>query len=163
MKYEIAKRAMSLVAQASTGVFESLGISRKDFDTVTGAIPWLATDRVRVRAVLDTMIYASVDLIGVPRFELCAEYIAAALGIFVHPVNLMVACRFMEGSSQAEVLSQDSLADPVTARQLHALVIRLHTSESAISAREQFSDAVGVKIAFARAREDAAQQPKKAK
>lgn len=152
MNYEVAKRAMMLVVTATTGAFKSLGISQKDFELATGAAPWLGTDRRRVRSVLDSLIFASVDLVGVNRFEVSAEYIAACLGVFVHPVNLMVACRFMEGASTAEAHSLDGVADPVTADQLHALVIRLHTSESADSARDQFEKTVKQKIAAAELR-----------
>ena len=90
MKLDIrtAKNTMEVIANGgATGAFDSLGITEDDFQLVTGDIPWIGADRHRVVAVLNSLIHGTVDLLGLPRIEVPAEFTAAAIAIFVAPLD----------------------------------------------------------------------------
>ena len=46
---------------------------------------WLSSDRSTVRNTFDNMLFQSLDMLGLPRFILPVEYVAAAIVSFVHP------------------------------------------------------------------------------
>ena len=90
---------------------------------------------------LHILINASVDALGLPRFDLPAEYIAAGISLFVSPVNVHAACVFappcFSSEDQGRSRSPPSVGR-VTSAQLFALVIQLYSSTDRISARGQF-------------------------
>lgn len=145
LQMHVALGAMKLIRDgAVTGDLDAFGISPEDWFLTTGSGPWVGTDRQRVRATLDILVHGTVDVVGVPRFEVPSEYIAAVLAVFVGPTNMQLACRWMEGGSPAQVLAKGSSAEPpsdneqVTARTLFALVCDIYEGEHASAARASF-------------------------
>ena len=88
---------MILKARCDGGAPSQFGFSPVEYKLLAGDAPWIGADRPRVRAMLETLVTESTDAIGLPRFTLPGEYVAAVLAVFVSPVNLMVACSWMEG------------------------------------------------------------------
>jgi len=127
MQYQVARGTMSLLAQmGKNGQLDTLGISEDDFEKLNGQTPWIASDRNRVTQTLDALLCGTMDVIGVPRFQLPAEYIAGGIALFVAPINTHVACRFMEKVPSAEALGRGvDEAETCTAKQIFALVIQL--------------------------------------
>ena len=68
---------------------------------------------------------------GVARFELPAEYVAASIAMFVHPNNSMVACRLFERTVSSKDLSRGDKTKPMEADKLFALVVELYSSSAA--------------------------------
>jgi len=141
MNYEVAASSMRLLANIGRkGFLDGLGVSRADFDRFVGDEPWLATDRNRMTSVLNTMINASVDAMGLPRFDLPAEYIAAGIALFVAPVNVHGCCVFAaRGAKPTEEMGRgtQSSTEAVSPDRLFALVIQLF-SDQRTSARALF-------------------------
>lgn len=122
--YQQVKSAMNVLLAGAAAHLVSMGVSKADFARLTGNTPWLAADRSGVRNTLDAVMFASMDYIGTVRFEVPAEYVAAAIATFVSPVNQFTACRWMESGRTAQDLSANpsSGAAPMSAPQLYALV-----------------------------------------
>ena len=135
---------------AVTHEIDALGITEGDYKLVTSPSQWVATDRTRVRGVLDALAYGTCDLMGVPRFPLPAEYIAAVLTVFVSPMNVMVACRWMERHEVATTMAIGSGTEPEMAEapQIFALCQMMYDDVHTQQARAQFAHATGRAIAW---------------
>lgn len=129
---------------------DRLGISPEDLKLVTGSIPWIITDRQSVRRTLDMLIHGLVDSLGLPRFELPAEYVAAVISVFVCPCNYFAACSWIPGSVSNEDLVAGTRGEPlegfekVTPSQLFALLIEVAGEADKVAQR--YSKKMGVKI-----------------
>lgn len=147
----VVKGAMrSLANGAACGALESLNILPQDLNLVCGSIPWQPVERNIVNRTLSTLLYGSLDLMGLDRFDPPAEYVAAGISMFVHDINKMVACKWMEtGLPSAEYLgnpigSVDS--SPVMAQQLFALVVQLNNDGEVTACRSQFEQRVNMVV-----------------
>ena len=146
LSLETARGAMRLVSEASYGsLFQSLGVTREDYSLCTGSAPWTGLDRQRVRQTLDAFSAGIMDLVGVARFEMPAEYLAAVVATFVHPTNMMVACRWLENQRPADYL-QGASSTPITVdpAEIFCLVCDLMDDERASKVRSSFEKRVGV-------------------
>lgn len=147
LRIEVAMGAMSILHENSlNGDFSAFGISEKEYDLMSGHIPWQSTDRSTVTRVLDCMLFGIMDTIGVPRFAPPMEYVAAVLSSFVSGVNMMIACRWIEGGKRAEDLVGDNPDDAVfiDAQRLFSFIILLRGADTSI--RDQFEKKVGYAI-----------------
>jgi hypothetical protein len=147
MNFQVAKGAMLTIANASPDSLETMGITEADLYQVTDNIPWTGKERVKVVRTLEALLYAPLDILGLERFEVCAEYVAAIISVFVQPINQMLACSWMQGGQAAGTLamSQDSISETVTASRLHALVQGLN-NEGTTQYRDLFSTRVGIAL-----------------
>ena len=147
--YMICFFALQLIAKGAGSTLSAMGISESDFKLTTGVNCWLASDRPRVRATLDAVLFGSLDVAGLPRFNVPAEYIAACLVVMVSPVNYHVACAWYNGALTSDDMSMSedvSAAEPVSARRLFALLVQLHGDEAVGLAQAKFSKRVGLAI-----------------
>ena len=146
LSLETARGAMVLVSQASYGsLFQSLGVTEEDYKLTTGSAPWTGMDRQRVRQTIDAFAAGIMDLVGVARFEMPAEYMAAVVATFVHPTNAMVACRWLEHYRPSEFL-QGASSSPVTVdpAEVFCLVCQLFDDEKGGKVRAAFAKRVGL-------------------
>lgn len=155
LNLQIAKSGMEFIANLGrAGMLESSGVSRDDFNRLVGSIPWAAKDRGRVTLTLQTLIEGSVDALGLDRFPLPAEYIAAGIAMFVQPMNVHYACRTMAKAPTNEALSRKSqMLDSqksgfIGADQLFALVQDIYSSSARSSARSLFEKNTGLALEF---------------
>lgn len=141
---QVIKGAMqALAAGAATGTLETLGILSDDLNLVMGDIPWQANQRTGVTRTIDALMFGTMDLLGLPRFMIPAEYVAAAIVMFVRPTNLLVACRWMEaGQPTVDGLgnptSSSANQDPVDSTQLFSLCLQLVDDVDVGSYKKQF-------------------------
>ena len=148
LQVRVALGILGFIAQQGRkDQLDVLGISKEDFDRLTGSVVWIGQDRSRVSQVLSSVMYGSLDAIGIPRFQLPAEYVAAVISIFVHPINVHAACRFIERPPTAESIGRgvDSM-DGCSAQQLFALVCQLVGSPEHSSAQLLFEKNTGLRI-----------------
>lgn len=139
MRYEIALSAMNLIASLGReGFLDGVGVSRGDFDRLTGDAPWMSSDRNRMTATLNTLLNASVDALGLPRFNLPAEFVAAGISVFVQPINVHAAAAFCGNSGSVEDGARGTIVSPATPEQIFALCVMLYGSQGRNSARAQF-------------------------
>lgn len=117
--YLTAVRCLKLVQQTSC-----LDLSEDDYRFLTMNSLWIGTDRPRIRHVVESAVYGAVDYIGFPRIAVPAEFIAAAIAVFVAPMNYMVACSVMEGAEFSEHII-NGVDRPVSGSELFAFVLRI--------------------------------------
>jgi len=148
MQYKVARSAMSFIAmEARNGSLESLGVTREDFNKLTSHSPWLGTDRNRMMLTLNSLLSSTMDVIGVPRFQKPAEYVAAGIALFVAPTNVQAACRFMENIPTAESLGRAiDRPDVVQSQQLFSLVVQLIGDPESSHAKHLFEKNTTIRI-----------------
>lgn len=147
IQLNVARGAMNMVAQmGKAGYLSNLGLTKDDFDKVTSDLPWLGSDRNRVTQAMNSLMFGTIDVLGLPRFQIPAEWIAACITVFVNPVNTHVACRFFERVTSADALGRNAEFDDVTAERLFSLVCQLHADPSSSAARALFEKNTNLKI-----------------
>lgn len=147
MNYEVAVGCMKMISNIGReGFLDGLGVSKGDFDRLVGDAPWLGCDRNRMTSCLHALLNASVDSMGLPRFNLPAEFVAAGISVFVSPVNLHSACVFTSVQGTAEDIGRMATVCPTTPDQLFALVVQLYGSQARSAARAQFMKHTGLEL-----------------
>jgi len=136
VSYPVAINCMNLIKDGMVNdAFEALGILPEDFELVCLSFPYIGADRHRVTTVLNSLIWGTLDVVGLPRIEVPTEFIASVISVFVAPGNIAVACRWMEAGHAAEELAAGGNLEPVTAAQLFALCCQLASDAPSIAAR----------------------------
>ena len=133
MRYDIARGCMELIHQGATPAsLAALGVTEEDYRLTTGDAIWLIQDHRRAKKTLDALIYGCMEISGVPKFEVPAEFVAAVCATFVKPPNLVVVCRVMEQSfSEAEVIARDGYGtERLRPEHLLALILELKSSSN---------------------------------
>lgn len=105
---------------------DSLAILTDEKKFLTRQSNWTKFEVNQARGIIDKVIFAAVDQLGVPRFDVPAELIAAAIHKFVHPHNWMAACSVFTKSASAENL-EVGLVEVVQPSRLFALVLKIET------------------------------------
>ena len=127
-----------LSAEFSDGCpLSAYGISTDDLKVLGKTSFWQASDRVRVQRALSALRDGICQHIGLPNFNVPAEYMACILCKFVHSVNIRVACGWVAAMPlfPCDDIAADNLsAEPVTDRRLFALVMLARGKDPAFEA-----------------------------
>src|SRR5436309_1920211 len=97
VRFQTALASIKLIQASAV-----LDLTEDDFDFLTSNKVWIATDRSRARRCVEACVYGTLDFVGYPRFPAPAEFIAAVIAYYVHPVNIQTACLIMEGAEFTE-------------------------------------------------------------
>lgn len=125
--------ALSVISNGNViDAAQSCGCTESDWKLLTGSKVWIGVDRPRVKRLLDSLIYGVVDTLGLPRFELPAEYAAACIAMFVSPINYFPACSWVGTYARSEDLADyhgnlDAVQglETVSSAKLFALVMEI--------------------------------------
>lgn len=127
-----------LTSQSVVECATAVGCTEKDWKLLTGDKPWLGVDRARVKRLLDALLYGIVDTLGIPRFDLPAEYAATVIAMGVNPTNYFAACNWVGNFSSSEDIADYhgrlegvTGLDKVTPSRLFALILEIVSSEEA--------------------------------
>nr|UXQ88168.1 MAG: external scaffolding protein [Microvirus sp.] len=153
LQLSVVKSAMiALASGTATGPLESLGLLPNELELITGDTPWKASERNIVSKTLHTLMYSTMDTLGLNRFDVCAEYVSATIAMFVKPSNVMVACCWLE----SDLLSASTIGNPnldsinrtpIGASQLFSLCLQMMNDGVAINGcRKQFESRVNMQI-----------------
>lgn len=131
----------------------AMGCTDAEWDLLTGNKVWLGTDRVVVKRQLESLLYSTLDLIGIPHFQIPAEYCASVIAIYVSGCNRPAACHMLANCHKAEDLGKfDGSNTPVdgmekvTAQQLFALVLIICSGEEISTLVRRFKDKTAEQI-----------------
>lgn len=116
-----------LASDAFVRVCSSLGVSQEDMDIFRGPLVWTADVRVRMRRVLDAVLYGVCDLSMLPRVDIPAEMVAAVVACLVQPANWLVVAAQQEGLRTARDLAepeQQAQIERVSAGRMVTLIIQ---------------------------------------
>lgn len=120
---QIVKGLVEHFDQIETTGLQSLEIRKEDMALLKAQSPWTSEHRRKARTTLELLTYASIDLAGLPRFAVPAEYSAAVIYNFVSMVNWQVACHVISaGRTAAEDIESEHEPEDVTPRKLFALI-----------------------------------------
>ena len=127
--YLVATNLMNMIKQQVTlANVDTLGLK-----VLSQPIMWTNSDRSTVRNTFDNLLFQSLDLLGLPRFILPVEYVAAGIVSFVHPVNYFTACLWSEShGSTTDELSLDGEYDRFSGRQLFAVVCNVFANHPGV-------------------------------
>lgn len=145
LSYESALGTMRAIAAYTSADFDALGIQPQDFALTYEATPWTRDNRRRVMATLDALLFGTLDVMGLPRIAVPAEYAAAIISTFVAPLNRQVACVWMAegrvgGRSAMDLAAggNEGDVDPASASQLFSLCVLLSDTDVSTAVRQQF-------------------------
>src|SRR5689334_7572507 len=93
VRFQTALASIKLIQSSAV-----LDLTEDDFEFLTSNIVWIATDRSCARRCDESCVYGTLDFVGYSRFLAPAEFIAAVIAYYVHPVNIQTACLIMEGA-----------------------------------------------------------------
>lgn len=122
--------ATALASFRHVGASNVLDLTSDDYEFATSNRLWLATDRSRVRRCVEAMVYGSLDVIGLPRFPAPAEFIAAAIAFYVHPVNVQIACAVFDGAEFSEYIVS-GVEKRLSASEIFSLVLQIKADRTA--------------------------------
>ena len=86
--------------------------------------PWINTDRVRAKRCIESVVFGTMDYLGLDRMAAPAEFVAGVIAYFVNPYNQQIACEFMKGVDWCENIIQ-GVHQPVSASSLFAHVLQV--------------------------------------
>ena len=92
-------------------------------------VPWDRDKKVVVTRTLERISFGLLDVMGIPRFQLPAEYVAAVIFLCVSAQNYHMACSWAErsvDSRPATDLAEQADFGPCTASQLFGLLVLVH-------------------------------------
>ena len=81
----------------STNECEVVGVNPVELALVSGEKPWIAGERQAVVTTMEKFIFGGMEIQGLGRVDVCAEFVAAAIYVVVHPANALRACKWLEG------------------------------------------------------------------
>ena len=146
VRIEVALAGMDLLAAGSASTdFSAFGLHQDQVDLFTGPQYWLAPDRPSVEDISNKLVWGVLDSIGVPRFAVPAEYIAAVICAFVHPCNTLTAANWLSQHYSAGDLAEgvnELTGEVVTPSKVFALVMMLEERKPA-DFMERFSKKTG--------------------
>ena len=99
MELRFRNSVAALKALAAEGYVD---ISDEDVAFLNSERVWTASDRNRARRCIEAFSYGAIDLMGLPRFPLPAEFVAAVIVKHVHAINWQTSCVVMSGVEWAE-------------------------------------------------------------
>ena len=141
-----ALEAISSGASGSRSL-AAYGLTDTEWDLATGKNAWVGGDRQIVRRALEALTYGSIDVVGLPRFDIPAEYVAAVIAHFVAPINMLVACNFMSGvMPTTDTLHTRAEPENISASHLLSLV-SLAKSADLVKFQRRFEEMVGRQLA----------------
>lgn len=126
----------------------SLGIHEPEWKLLTSKTPWMAKHRPIVEKLCKSLIFSSLDLMGVPRFTVPAEFVASVGVSFISECNYLHFSQWCGSYAKAEELGNydGSRTGPieglekVSAPQLFALMCELRSDERCNTICRRFND-----------------------
>lgn len=146
MRLSVALGCMQAVKKGGANAdLAALGMTAAEIELLTSDNVWMGTDRQTVMRCLESTIFGTADVLGLPRIEISAEFLAAHIYMYVSPVNYMAACSWSGRTASVDKSSSREF-DPVTASELHAYLVRLCDADGVEEFRHQFEKQVAAKI-----------------
>ena len=145
----------SFVTVQSSAVSLPSGVNDAEMRLCRGDAPWIGTDRPSIVRTLESLLYGSLDVLGLPRIRIPAEYVASVLVTVVKPLNIALACSWMqrEGSAALEALVTSAEVggniEPVSAERLFALCCELYDTTVRSEASASFDRRMDIAVQVA--------------
>jgi|NOAtaT_7_FD_contig_123_36267_length_5352_multi_4_in_0_out_0_3 hypothetical protein len=154
LSLSVALGVMASISSAVSADFDAIGITPEDYKLVTAETPWGRGNRKKVTTTLEALMYGTIDQIGLARFTIPSEYVAAVVATFVAPINRQVACAFIAEAGKTGARAMDLAAqglqaqtvDSTTPSQLFALVCQLTDTGADSEGRKAFESRMAARL-----------------
>lgn len=154
ISYQTARAMLINIEQYTPSDFGVLGITREQFEEVAQPQNWKREKMHVIMRALSSIMFGSLEIMGVPKVTVPAEFCAAIVATLVHPANRLIACVWLSQERIAGPGALDLAArheqvqqfDQTTADQLFALVCLLSDTADANVARQRFMERLGMAI-----------------
>lgn len=152
LSFETAYSIFKVIHESTPADFDALGITEAAFNVTSGKRPWLRPDLQIVMRTINALTFGTLEVMGMPKLVVPAEYQAALIAAFIAPANRMTACVWLSqerqtGAGALELAArgnQGSKLEPASADQLFALVCILSNQDYASQARKAFRTRLGL-------------------
>ena len=154
LSLNIAHALFSRIDEYTVGDFAALGINKQDFMKLSQDLPWRRDEIRNTMRTFNALMFGSLEIMGVPKMTVPAEYVGAVIAATVNPANQMLACVWLsaERSTGAGALEMSARGetnpsyDQVTGEQLFAIVLGLQSTEDSNEIRTRFRTKFGLRI-----------------
>lgn len=147
---DVALAAMNYLSrQGREGYLDGIGVNQVLFDRFVGEDPWSSLERSQMCQVGMALTQGAAHQLGLPPFDMPAEWVAAVIATFVHPSNVYAACHYLASSGMVGVEEMGrpmSKPEAVLPQRLFALVLQLVASPQRSSARAMFEKKTGIAL-----------------
>lgn len=127
----------------------SAGVSAMDMDYLRGSGLWAQDMRTKMRTTLDSLIYGTLDIAGLPRVDVPAELVAAIVASVVDPINWMTCAAWLEGLKPARDLKEPGESvqiERVNAGRMLTLIIYADAAMSSTDEYASLSKTIGERM-----------------
>lgn len=144
---EAAKHMLKHIHHYLPQDFETLGIAPEDFAMLAQDKPWVAGERHRVLTTFNALIHGGMDIMGLGRINVPADFQAVVIATCVHPAHHMRLCIWLQNAKHISVralarsamsIESQGTLDPVTADQLFDLVMLLGEESETSEAKKRY-------------------------
>ncbi len=74
---------------------------------------WIASERAHARQIIEKLVYGTLDIMGLSRFEVPVQYVACIISMFVDNSNYMTASYIFAGSQLHDISAMAESSQPV--------------------------------------------------
>ena len=118
-------------------------ISEAQRERLKSSQPWPASARSTIDQTFRSLLLGSLDVHGLPQYEIPVEQVACAIAVFVHPCNYFLMCSWCSiAGSTADVMSQGLDYEPCTPKELYAMVYNTYVKNIKGAGPASIQDAV---------------------
>jgi len=148
LSYELADSLFKSIGECLTPDLDVLGVSEQDLRITTGPVQWQRHQIRQVVRTINSIIYGTLEIHGMPKFPVPAEYAAQAILHCVSPCNRQLACSWLihEKIVGTSIDDEDNEMEPTTFDKLYKLVCKLSASNKASQCRDQWLKKIGMAV-----------------
>lgn len=150
--FATALATMRQIVDYTSGEFAALGVSEDDLELTHGEMMWQRQHVHTVLKTLNSLMFGTLEIMGMPKINIPAEFQAALIATFVAPVNRIGCCILFEqenkiGGVASEIANnaENFGVDRVARDQLFALVLELSSRDESTQARLDFKERLGLR------------------
>lgn len=137
--------------------FEILGVTQEHFELLAQPVLWDLSQRPIVVRTLSALVNGTLEVMGVPKIIVPAEFLAAHIATIIAPENRAIACVWLSqerstGGAVMELAARQQTPaqyDPASADHLFALVCILSNHDESNLARQRYKSRLGLRISEA--------------
>ena len=145
MRLSVALTCLEIL-KYQVGDLGKYGMTAEEQNFLTGDTVFMKEDSRQVMRLFESVVFGGMDDLGMPRVEVCAEWVGACIVACIHPLNYFQVCQW---ASRARSIDKDSQKefDPITPGELYRYVIRVRNDDD--DAHHIFQKKVAAKVAKA--------------
>lgn len=154
LSYATAVSLLRNIERYTPADYEILGVTQEHFELLAQPQLWDLTQKAIVVRTLQALIFGTLNIMGISKIVVPAEFLAAHVATIIAPENRMLACVWLSaersvGPSALELSARQespTTYDPASADHLFALVCQLSDHEENSFARARYKQRLGLRV-----------------